>query len=193
MLHLIISCHHIMSYHISSYHVTSHHIMLHLIISCHHIMSCHVTSHHITSHHIMLSYHVIISCHVTSHHVTSHHIMLHHITSHSVYPSLFLLCCTQSSPLVYHLLSFVLHSTPIISPAMTSCLSPRIDPPQKNIIYHTLIRTCTTLDISLRHGKQPFLLDNRHKYSHYSYLLFTPLQLILAFVGFRLALLQNEE
>ena len=111
---------------------------------------------------------------MSSYHVTSDHITSHHIISHSVYLSLFLLCCTQSSPLVYHLLSFVLHSTPIISPAMTSCLSPRIDPPQIDIIYHTVIRTCTTLDISLRHGQQPFLLDNRHKYSHYSYSLFSP-------------------
>ena len=81
--------------------------------------------------------------------------------------SILLLSYQSCDSSVYHITSYIMYHITI------SCLSPRIDPPQIDIIYHTVIRTCT-LDISLRHGQLPLLLDNRHKYSHYSYLLFSP-------------------
>ena len=116
-----------------------------------------------SSYHLIMS-HLIISCYMTLCLPIVIFAVLYTIISSRLsspvfcppFYSILLLSYQSCDSSVYHITSYIIYHITI------SCLSPRIDPPQIDIIYHTVIRTCT-LDISLRHGQLPLLLDNRHK------------------------------
>ena len=116
--------------------ITSYHVMSHLIISCYMTLCLPIV--------ILSVLYTIISSRLSS-----------PVFCPPFY-SILLLSYQSCDSSVYHITSCIIYHITI------SCLSRRIDPPQIDIIYHTLIRTCTTLDISLRCGQQPFLLNNRH-------------------------------